>query len=71
MQNVIVTISQRLPPRVQRKVWDAWQYVAVSGSLQAASEKVMCESVKLKMQWRFKEVRVAKNVLSAKESCSQ
>jgi hypothetical protein len=27
--------------------------------------------VKLKMQWRFKEVRVAKNVLSAKESCSQ
>jgi hypothetical protein len=54
MQNTDVMGSQRLPPRFQRKALEARQYVAGSGSLQAAPDGVMWEAVRMKpkMQWK-------------------
>jgi hypothetical protein len=44
----------RLPPRFQRKTWEARQHVAVLEPLQAVPKSIMHESmrVKPKIQWR-------------------
>lgn len=54
----------RLPLRFHRKGWKAQQDMAGLKSLQASPERVMCESlrVKLKLQWRIQKVRDSRNM---------
>jgi hypothetical protein len=56
--------SWRLSLIFQGTVWEARQCVAEPGSLKAAPERAMCQTVrvKLKSQWRPQEVRDVRDV---------
>lgn len=53
MQNLRVRQSWRLPPKFQRQVWEAKQYVMRLESLQADPDRGMCGAVRMKpgLQW--------------------
>jgi hypothetical protein len=64
IKNARITKLKKLPPRFQRKAWEARQCVAGSVFLQAAPEMVMQEAlwVNPKLQWRPQDIGGAMNM---------